>query len=171
MELGRRNFVQLLGAAAYSVATSSVSRVTLAAVEYRNAALGFALGKPSEWFYLSYEEYSQAGAELDNAEAVGDLRDSMGEPVVTIAKYCETPPVATPSISVFAEAPGWNATEADLFDFDFSPFADTLQDFHLEEDAEPDSLAGLTASRSAYSYRISSSSGESARLPVCQPGS
>ena len=132
MVLGRRNFVQLLGAAAYAVATSAVSRVTLAAVEYRNEALGFALSKPSEWFYLSYEEYSQSGAELHDAEAMGDLRESMGEPVVTIAKFCETPPLATPSISVFAEAPGWDATEADLFDLDWSSFADTLQDFTLE---------------------------------------
>jgi hypothetical protein len=80
MKLGRRNFVQLLGAAAYSVTTSAVSRVTLAAVEYRNEALGFALGKPGEWFYLSYEEYSQSpGARSGSCSRRGAARHAAGD--------------------------------------------------------------------------------------------
>ena len=163
MRIGRRRFVQLLGGAACAVVTPPASLVALEETQYVNRALGFAFMKPPGWFYLSYQEYTDSGAESDNADDVRAHREQMGEPVVTIARYHRTPPPATPAIVVFAEAPIYEATEASLFDRDLSTIARSFPNFIVEQPATRDLVDGQTASRTEFSYDYSAQ-GEVGRM-------
>jgi hypothetical protein len=161
---GRRNFVQLLGAAASSIVTARASALSLDRERYENLMLGLSFRKPADWFYASFTEYLSNGSELTNAAEVAEFRESMGRPLVTIIKYRETPPMVTPSIVVFAEAPEWNATERDLFDLDVSVLTAPYENVVIEEELIEDEVAGHVASRTVCSYDSKSEAGETARM-------
>ncbi len=97
-------------------------------------------------------------------EALCDLQESQGKPLVSIAKYHRTPPSFSPSIIVYAEASGFVAEERDLFNFDFADFARALDDFVLEQRPARDQIGRLLASRTVYSYQFTAITGEAMRM-------
>lgn len=157
----RRGFLKLLAGSATVVATSAKSGLLLESQRYSNSLLGFEFTKPEIWHYLSYQDYSDSGKDvLDDYDTYKALKESQGDPLVSVAQFYRSPPAVSPSISVFGEVPETPWAPEDVFQLDFDTFGEEIEGFLLEETGAPVLLGELVGARYTYSYDLFASASQ-----------